>query len=143
MQNPSRFRLDLKEILLLIAGTALALGSFKSDDPWVVSPMLFISGCAFVALCYWHHGNPLKRIGVSIFVVAVLCFISWRDLKKPTKIEATERTVAPPRAPIPNRPQMIIQTADHSNCANISAKDAKVKCEIEQEKESRDGKAKP
>ena len=81
---------------MIVAGTALALGSFKSDDPWVVIPMLAISGFAFVCLCIWHEGSRLARAGVALLLVVLLTFIGWRDLRKPVSLAVA--TTLPPQA---------------------------------------------
>jgi hypothetical protein len=94
--NRGRFQFNLKEVLVIVAGTALALGSFKSDDPWVVIPMLAISGFAFVCLCIWHEGSRLARAGVALLLVVLLTFIGWRDLRKPVSLAVA--TTLPPQA---------------------------------------------
>jgi hypothetical protein len=89
MENPEReeqktgLKITRKEGLLLLAGTALALGSFKSDDPWVVIPMLSVSGVVFVYLCLGQHWNWVRRILAAVLTVGVLGFIGWRDLRHP------------------------------------------------------------
>lgn len=74
-------RLSFKEGLLLTIGTALALGSFKTGDPWVVVPMLSIAAIAFVIICVIHPGRRLYRSVFGAAVLLVLSFIGWRDLR--------------------------------------------------------------
>ena len=78
---------------MILAGTALALGSFRSDDPLVVIPMLIISGIAFAGLCIWHEGGRIPRIAVGAVIVVALVFIGWRDLRKPEPASA----IGPPQ----------------------------------------------
>jgi hypothetical protein len=83
-KNNSGLQLTRKEWVTLIFGTALALGSFKSDDPWVVIPMLCISGATFILLCIWHGGKRAWRSFAALVLIAALCFIGWRDLHRQT-----------------------------------------------------------
>jgi hypothetical protein len=134
MENPDReddrgFKVTLKEGLLILAGTALALGSFRSDDPWIVVPMLAISAVAFVWLCLGHRGPWKWRISAAALVLCVLVFIGWRDLR-----HRQDGVQAPPTARTTASPT-INQTATSSNCANLVAgSDAQIKCEVEKEK---------
>jgi hypothetical protein len=131
----SRFRFSLKEVLVIIAGTALALGSFSLDDPWVVIPMLLISGGAFLALCIWHHGTPFWRICVAIAVVVALTFIGWRDLHH-SKLE-----IGAPY--VPTTPT-ISQTATDSECSNLVAgSNAQIECETAERDRHAKDKSKP
>jgi hypothetical protein len=126
-ENEARFRLGRKEWATLIFGTALALGSFKSDDAIVVVPMLFIAGLAFVLLCFWHQGNPLWRVLVAAALLLVLVFIGWRDLRHVPSIPPT-----PVATPVPT-PPTIIQNATDSACSNfVAASDAQIKCLAEE-----------
>jgi membrane protein implicated in regulation of membrane protease activity len=77
----NRFRFKLEEVLVIVASTALALGSLNSRDPYIVISMLVISGIAFVALCFWHEGNPKWRMIVALGLLLVLAFVGWRDLR--------------------------------------------------------------
>jgi hypothetical protein len=99
-------RFTVKEVLLTVLGTALALGSLKAEDPWVVIPMLLVAAAAFVILCVLHAGPPIYRFSVASAIVLILVFIGWRDLRHVA-------TVVPP-TPI----QKIKQTAIDSPCAN-------------------------
>jgi hypothetical protein len=83
----NKFKFSLKEFLVFVIGTALALGSLKSGDPWVVTPMLFLAGLAFIALCVRHEGKPIVRVLVGLVMVALLVFIGWRDLGKPNEVK--------------------------------------------------------
>jgi hypothetical protein len=92
-----RFKLTLKEVFILSFGTALALGSFKSDDPVVVIPMLSVAGVSFIGLCWWHQGKFLWRVIAALALLIILVFIGWRDLRsqehpyKP-KVEAQQES---------------------------------------------------
>jgi hypothetical protein len=114
-----------KEWVMLIFATALALGSLKADDPLVIIPMLAISGVAFVLLCVWHKGKIIWRTLASLTLLSTLVFIGWRDIRKPVPVEQAN-PVPPPVAPVTT----INQTATNSDCSNIVAKDARLKCEI-------------
>jgi hypothetical protein len=97
------FKITLKEGLLILAGTALALGSFKSDDAWVVIPMLSLSGVAFVWLCLGHQGIWAWKIMAAVLTVAILFYIGWRDLRRPQELQyphvvATARSFPQPAA---------------------------------------------
>jgi hypothetical protein len=111
--EPGGFRFTGKEVLLLIIGTVLALGSLKADDPWVIVPMLSVAGGAFALLCYLHVGKPLYRILIAALVLGVLLFIGWRDLRN------SPVTPIPDSSLIPNGP--INQNAKDSPCANVVA----------------------
>jgi hypothetical protein len=117
MENPpgKRFRLSLKERLVIVASTALALGSFSSGDSYVVIPMLTVAGIAFVALCVQHHGSMFWRTASAVLFLSVLVFIGWRVLRKPSESAA--------------QPVNIDQKAVGSDCSNIvSGGDAKINC---------------
>jgi hypothetical protein len=133
----SEFRFERKEFLVLILGTALALCSLKSDDLWVVVPMLVISGGAFIALCYWHHGKPIVRTITAVALIGALAFIGWRDLRPRPKSE--ESVSAPTQSP----PSIIInQTAIDSTCSNIASETARLECQ-KKEKEKHGHEKKP
>jgi uncharacterized membrane protein len=136
--DEKRFRLTRKEWVTLIFGTALALGSFKSDDPWVVIPMLVISGCAFVLLCVWHQGSiPLRALAATALVI-VLIFIGWRDLRHG---EVGVIVIGGSSVPAPAAPATpaISQTATDSDCSNLVAgSDAQIKCEAEEKRHAKD-----
>ena len=119
-----RFRINIKEGLLTLAGTGLALGSFKTDDPLVLIPMLALSGFAFVALCVLHQGKAHYRIEMALFITVVLVFIGWRDLKTPTRTipesvekgstfpiqqEVTQPPPAPKQQPLLHIPKVTTQ----------------------------------
>jgi|GEM_PF-6453483 len=70
-----------KELLVLVGGTCLGLASLKTDDPWIVAPMLTASAAAFVWLCIRHLRSWKTRIGSSLFIVVVFVTVGWRDLK--------------------------------------------------------------
>jgi hypothetical protein len=133
-ENPDsdyRFRLSRKEWVTLIFGTALALGSFKSDDPWVVIPMLTIAGVAFVLLCRRHHGRIVWRVLVALALLCALVFIGWRDLYHVPK-ETGGSSPAPPQP-------TINQTSTGSDCSNLAAgSDSQIKCEAERERHEKD-----
>lgn len=125
--DEKRFRLTRKEWVMLIFGTALALGSFKSDDPWVVIPMLTISGLAFILLCVWHHGSVLRRSLAAAALVVVLVFIGWRDFRRNEGGVIGSQSPAAPATPPIN------QTATDSTCANFAAgSNAQIKCITEE-----------
>jgi hypothetical protein len=120
MEKPASrgFHLSLKEVLVIVASTALALGSFGSNDPYVVIPMLIISGVAFVALCVGHQGSPRWRTTSAIFILIVLAFIGWRDLRKLTGAASHAA-----------QPVSIDQKAVESECSNIvGGGDIKINC---------------
>jgi hypothetical protein len=97
----SRVSLTLKEVLLLIVASALAIGSLKGDDPWIVLPMLGVSAAAFVVLCVIHEGRRLYRIGVAVSLICVLSLIASRLFLWPSRIEAEhakERMTTTPEA---------------------------------------------
>ncbi len=104
-----RYKLSGEEALLFLVATAPTLGSLKSDDPYLVIPMLAISGISFVLLCARHQGSALLRILSAIAMLSVLLFVGWRDLRKPV--------TALPQAPKMN----VHQKADDTNCSNIAA----------------------
>jgi hypothetical protein len=72
------FRFTPKEVAVLIIGTALALGSFRSDDPWLVVSMLILSWGAFVYICAFHEGSPRARWASALAITAILAAISIR-----------------------------------------------------------------
>jgi hypothetical protein len=111
------FHFSLKEVLVIVASTALALGSFRSKDPYVGIPMLIISGIIFVALCVGHQGKPKSRTALAMLISVVFIFIGWRDLRKPAS------------ATHPAQPVNIDQTANDSPCSNVVAGgDVTIKC---------------
>jgi hypothetical protein len=121
------FRLSFKEILVIVPSTALALGSFGSADPYIVIPMLTISVIAFVALCVWHKGSPIWRVGSAISIVLVLSFIGWRVLRKVSESVA--------------HPITIDQKSVDSDCSNIvGGGDIKINCPSTEQEHA---KAKP
>ena len=132
----ARFRFSLKEVLVVIASTALALGSFRSGDPWVVIPMLLISGGAFIALCIWHEGKPVSRICTVILILIALGFIGWRDLRQGAQSASPPQSPTAPAQPSP----MINQQATDSECSNLVAgSGAQIKCEAaEKERHAKD-----
>ncbi len=77
-----KFKFSLKDLLVIVAATALALGSIKAEDPWVVIPMLALSGIAFMGLCIGHEGRWQTRSAIGAVLVILLVFIGWRDLHK-------------------------------------------------------------
>jgi hypothetical protein len=114
-----------------LASTALALGSFKSDDPCVAIPMLALSGVAFIALCIWHRGSSVSRALVACVLVGLLAFIGWRDLRKSPS--SNKDAGAPPT---------INQSATDSDCSNlIAGTDAEIKCEAEKERHEKNKKS--
>jgi hypothetical protein len=120
-------RFTVKEVLLTVSGTALALGSLKAEDPWVVIPMLSVAAVAFICLCVLHDGPRLYRIGVAFVIVLVLLFIGWRDLRH-TAIQ--DRPVA--LSPLP---PSINQTATDSPCANqVAQSGSQINCDTPKEK---------
>jgi hypothetical protein len=123
-------RLTRKEWVMLIFPTALALGSFKTDDPWVVVPMLCISGASFVLLCIWHQGRRAWRVFAASVLVAALSFIGWRDLHHQMT------TAQPAGTPAGTN---INQTSTDSDCSNLVAgSDSRIKCEAEKERHEKD-----
>ena len=129
----SQFGLTRKEWVTLIFGTALALGSFKSDDPWVVIPMLAIAGVAFVVLCMWHHGRIAWRVPVAGALLFILAFIGWRDLR-----HTEQFSPSPQPSPAPTSPT-INQTATDSDCSNLVAgSNAQIKCKSEKERHGKE-----
>jgi hypothetical protein len=101
--NKTGFRFGRKEILVLIAGTALALGSFRSDDPLVVIPMLVLAAIAFILLCFWHEGSRSGRGIAAILLMILLTFIGWRDLRKIDKSSSGPALLRP--QPVSEPPQ--------------------------------------
>lgn len=123
-------RFSIKDVLLTVVGTALALGSLKAEDPWVVIPMLLLAGATFIVICALHAGRPTHRLGTAIAILLILAFIGWRDLRKP------EQIVQSPRIPLaPGPPPTINQSAQDSPCANQVAQAAsEIDCSAEKEK---------
>jgi len=109
-------KLNSKEWITLTLSTALALGSFKPDDPWVAIPMLFFSGAIFVVLCVKHRGSRVWRGAAAMALLSCLVFIGWRDLRHsapaPTAFQGP-----PPKNPSTS----INQQATDSSCSNQSA----------------------
>jgi hypothetical protein len=129
MEKPASrgFRLSFKEILVIVPSTALALGSFVSTDPYIVVPMLAISGIALVALCVWHKGSPTRRMVSAIFIALVLSFIGWSVMRKASESAA--------------HPLTIDQKALDSDCSNIvGGGDVKINCPSTEQEHA---KAKP
>lgn len=111
----SGIRFSLKEALLLIAGTALSLGSFKLDDPWVVIPMLSLAAIAFIAMCAIHSGRWFYRVGISLIVILILLFIGWRDLRHPQPAVSGGSPPPPPIQAIPKLPPDAEHTAQQEH----------------------------
>lgn len=133
-ESKHRFRLTRKEWATLLLGTALALGSYKAEDPWVALPMLCIAGAAFVMFCCWHEGNPASRVLVAAGLVCLLAFIAWRDLQPTTQIGGANQTRGRPQGAT-----TITQSAANSDCSNLVAgSDAKINCEAEKEQHAKD-----
>jgi hypothetical protein len=76
------FRFSRNEVVMLVIGTALALGSLKADDPWVVAPMLFVALGAFIYVCYVHAGAWFFRLLAAAVISTVIGFIGFRVLRK-------------------------------------------------------------
>jgi hypothetical protein len=108
--------------------------------------------CAIVGVIFLWSGHlhrepldpPMKlvvRIGTTVLAISVIfciCFMGWKVYAQPKHSQEKKEISSPvssPPPPVASPPQIIIQNADHSDCANISAKEAKVRCEIMKEKE--------
>jgi hypothetical protein len=116
---------------MLIAGTALALGSFKTDDPLVVVPMLCVSGGAFVLLCIWQKWKVRWCVFAASLLIAAFSFLGWRDLRRQTKPVPQVTATAPPPT--------INQTSTDSDCSNLVAgSDSRIKCDAEKERHEKD-----
>src|ERR1700690_4273157 len=77
MERPG-FRFTGKEIAVLVIGTALALGSLRAEDPYVIVPMLVVSWVAFLYICGTHEGPWYWRLGVAALVTSSLAAIGGR-----------------------------------------------------------------
>ena len=75
---------------MLVSGSALAVASLRSGDPWVVIPMLSLSELAFLYLCIAHSGKWQIRLVFTILIAATLTLIGARVLGKPTGIVASK-----------------------------------------------------
>jgi len=76
--NHPGLRLDRKEISVLVIGTALALGSFRTEDPLIVVPMLGVSWIAFLYICATHEGRIYWRVGIAGAISLILAAIATR-----------------------------------------------------------------
>jgi hypothetical protein len=78
-----------KEIILLVIGTALAIATFKTDDPFIFFPCLGASWAAFVYICVSYPGSLLLRVLVAIAISCGLVFIAFRTYKQlpPTELK--------------------------------------------------------
>lgn len=113
MAEPNSHRLILKEKLLLIIATPLALASLVPDDPWVCISMLIVSGIAFVSLCKWHAGGWIPRTVTAVILVGILVFVGRRDLRHSQG--AQKKPTAPAHIDLPS----IQQKSTDSPCSNI------------------------
>ena len=121
-----RFRLTRKEAVMLCFGTALTLGSFKPNDPWVVIPMLGLAEASFIMFCVWHNGRIWWRVVMASALLVILAFIGWRDL------HFQEHVSVPPVPTSTGQPSSINQTATDSDCSNfVVGSDDQISCETE------------
>jgi uncharacterized membrane protein len=111
-------RLSVKEILVITAATGFALATFRLDDPWVVIPMLLVSGIAFLVLCIRHRGKLSNRIALAVVILGVLGFIGWRTLRNLSRVQNHPTTIT-----------TIQQNATDSDWSNnVGGKDVNVDC---------------
>jgi hypothetical protein len=113
-QQKKRFPVTAKEFLLFVVGTALALGSYKTDDAIVVCVMLGIASLAFIILCVIHPGKVAYRSIAAVAFLAALIFIGWRDLRHPSQ---TANGAKPPQSPRTSEPLTLkdLYRTDFSN----------------------------
>jgi hypothetical protein len=114
--NAGKFELTLKDLLLIIVNTAIALGSTRSNDPWLVVPMLGIAAIISVVFCIRHKGNIWVRFLSATTLVLVLGFVGWRDLRQAVPPPPVINSAAP--RPLP---ASVNQNANNSDCSNIVA----------------------
>jgi hypothetical protein len=87
LTSEKRFQFTIKEALLTLAATALALGSCKADDPLLFIPMLLLSWVAFILICILHKGKAIFRLVCGVAISIVLLFVGWR-INKTSKSSA-------------------------------------------------------
>jgi hypothetical protein len=78
MEQQPEFRFTGKEIAVLIIGTALALGSLRAEDPYVIVPMLAVSWITFLYICGTHEGPWQWRFGIAAIITLTLAAIGGR-----------------------------------------------------------------
>jgi hypothetical protein len=66
---------ERKELVVLIAGTLLAVGSSGAGDPCIFALCFTLSGLCFLYLCYAHKGSKRKRILTALFILLFFWFI--------------------------------------------------------------------
>ena len=104
-------RLTLKEWLLFVFASAIALAAFRADDAAIVTVMLTASAAAFVWLCIRHEGAKLWRGAAALLLVGTLAIVGWCDLRikpHPAAPIADRNGIPPPNATITITPTVAL-----------------------------------
>jgi hypothetical protein len=133
-------RLDQKDVVVLIAATALALAGIRNDDvPTVVSCLIIAAAC-FVYLV-WIHVIPLAlRIVLVMGVVALFSLFGWRGygrIIQGQQDEVFNHLVIEMGTIEAGQPALLLYTIE--NNAFLSIRAQSVRCGINRLKNSAEG----
>jgi hypothetical protein len=133
-------RLDQKDVVMLIAATALALAGIRNDDAPTVVVCLCIAAVCFGFLVWTHVISVALRIVFVIGVVVLFSFLGWRGYDRiiqSQQVEVFNHLVIEMGAIEAGQPALLLYTI--KNEASLSIRAQSVRCGINRLKNSTEG----